>query len=73
MSGAEAPSHILVLTCMPQDFDAETGVCSAPIYGPMPTLLPVLSIADGIQLTAAIASCWAIGFLIKEGRRPAKY
>lgn len=61
--------ELLTIYCKASDLDALTGVCAAPFYGPAPSLLPQMSAADGVQLSIAIISVWAIGFYIKSGRR----
>ena len=55
--------------CKASDFDAATGVCAAPFWGPSQGLLPDLSAADGVAISAAIIGAWAIGFVIKQARR----
>lgn len=65
----EQPATLLVQYCKAADFNATTGQCLAPFYGPPPTVIPRLSVTDGLELTAAIAGCWAIGFVIKRARR----
>lgn len=65
----EQPATLLVQYCKAADFNATTGQCLAPFYGPTPTAIPRLSVADGLQLTTAIGLCWAIGFVIKRARR----
>lgn len=65
MEGGEV---LLVLNCKASDFDAATGVCAAPFYGPAPAILPRLSAADGAILSALIVGAWAIGFTVKQAR-----
>lgn len=65
----EQPAQILVQYCKASDLNAGTGECAAPFYGPPPAVIPRLSAADAYVLTAAIASCWAVGFVIKRARR----
>ena len=59
----------LQLYCKASDFDASTGTCAAPFYGPSQGLLPNLSAADGIAISAGIITCWGIGFIIKSARK----
>lgn len=61
--------QVLTVYCMASDYDASTGTCAAPFYGPAHTFLPTLSAAEGAQLAAVIVGIWAIGFYIKQGRR----
>lgn len=59
---------LLSLYCKPQDYDATQQVCTAPFYGPAPSGLPKLSAVEGLELASLIVGCWAIGFLVKQGR-----
>lgn len=65
MDGAE----LLTVYCKAVDFDALTGQCAAPFFGPTQGWLPNLSAAEGIEISGAILGAWAIGFVIKQGRR----
>ena len=62
---------VLVQYCKASDYNAETNVCAAPFYGVHEGLLPALSAADGVLISASIMSAWAIGFMVKQGRRSA--
>lgn len=62
--------NVLIPYCRAIDFDPHTGVCSAPFYGPPPAGLPPLTAAEGLQLSSVIIGLWAIGFVIKQARRP---
>lgn len=64
-----AEPELLSLYCKAADFDAATGTCSAPFYGPSPSFLPRLSAAEGLEVSVVIVGIWAIGFYIKQGRR----
>lgn len=61
---------LLVPYCKPSDFDAATGICHAIFYGPAPTLLPPMSLQEGMYIASLCVSAWFIGFLIKQARRP---
>ena len=62
---------VLTLHCKASDFDASTGVCAHPFYGPAPVLLPPMSAADGALLASAIAGMWGVGYMIRQARRVA--
>lgn len=69
----EEESAFLVLHCKASDYEASTGQCVAPFWGPAPSLVPELDMADVVIISAQIAGMWAIGFLIKQARKPANY
>ena len=58
-----------VLVCDEANYDAQAGTCSAPYYAPQPSLLPPLTISDGITISIAIIALWAVGFGIRSIRR----
>lgn len=60
---------ILVLHCKATDYNAATGQCAHPFYGPTSMLLPPIDVQEGLLLSAAIASMWGIGFMIRISRR----
>jgi hypothetical protein len=60
---------VYVQGCAEQDFNVSTGTCSHPVWAVQPSLLPPLSIADGLQLAGAIAGLWVIGFIIRTVRK----
>ena len=62
---------VLVLHCKASDFDASTGQCAYPFYGPTPMLLPPIDVQEGFLITAAIAGCWGVGYMIRQARRVA--
>ncbi|WP_342315418.1 hypothetical protein [Lysobacter sp. FW306-1B-D06B] len=62
-------AQLLTLYCKASDFDAATGQCVAPFYGPHSTLLPPMSMADASVIAACIGMLWAIGFKIRAARR----
>ena len=64
-----ADDTVLVLHCKASDYDAQTGVCAAPFFGPSSSFPPPLDVADGLAVSGIIAGCWAIGFMIRQGRR----
>jgi len=43
--------------------------CTSAYFAPQATLLPSLSISDGITISAAVLAVWAVGFGIKALRR----
>lgn len=59
----------LVLTCLPQDFNATTGECAAPFYSYAPSSWPSLSIAEAQQIGMAFAFLLAVAFTFKVVRR----
>lgn len=64
---------VLVQYCKASDFDAATVACSAPFYGPAPSLVPQLDMVDALLISAQIAGMWAIGFVVKQARKPTNY
>ncbi len=50
------------LYCPPEAIDAATQQCSAPQWIEFPALLPPLSVEEGLQISAAVAGCWALGY-----------
>ncbi|WP_422506155.1 hypothetical protein [Stenotrophomonas sp. GZD-301] len=60
---------ILVLHCKASDFDASTGQCAYPFYGPTPMLLPPIDVEEGLLISAAIAGMWGVGYMIRQCRR----
>lgn len=60
---------VLTLYCKQADFDASTGQCVAPFYGPAPMLIPPMSAQDGFEISVVIAGAWAIGYMIRQSRR----
>lgn len=62
---------ILVLHCKASDFDASTGQCAYPFYGPSPMLLPPIDVQEGLLISVAIAGCWGVGYMIRQSRRVA--
>lgn len=68
---AQETEQLLTVYCKASDYDATTGQCAAPFYGPHEGLLPNLSATDGIEISGAIIGAWAIGFMIKQGRKAA--
>lgn len=61
-----------VLRCDEGDFNATTGECAAPYWETDTGALPPLSAADAMQIAAAVAGCWVIGFIAKQLRRVAE-
>lgn len=64
----DAPA-LLSIYCKAADFDAVTGQCAAPFYGPASTGLPPLSMDDAWPIAAGIAMLWGVGFVIRSMRR----
>ncbi|ENB4191195.1 hypothetical protein [Stenotrophomonas maltophilia] len=60
---------VLTLYCKQADFDASTGQCAHPFYGPAPMLLPPIDAADGLAISVAIAGMWGVGYMIRQARR----
>lgn len=60
---------VLVLHCKASDFNASTGQCAFPFYGPAPILLPPIDVAEALLISCAIASMWGLGFMIRQARR----
>ena len=52
--------------CHEADFNASTGTCAAPYYGPVSGAFPTLSIADAQQIAIAIAVLWAAAWGIRR-------
>ncbi|MCF7220397.1 hypothetical protein [Marilutibacter chinensis] len=62
----------LVLHCKASDFDAATGECVSPFYGPASTFPPPMDVGEALLIFAAIGSCWGIGYMIKLSGRAAR-
>lgn len=60
---------VLAQYCKTADFDAVTGTCAAPFWGPYSTVIPPLPIEDAWPIAACIAAIWAVGFVIKRARK----
>jgi len=60
---------VLVQYCKVEDYDASTGVCSAPFFGPVSSFPPPLDAAEGLLISAAIVGCWSVGYMIRQARR----
>jgi hypothetical protein len=62
---------LLILHCKASDFDASTGQCAHPFYGPASSssFPPPLDAGEGLAVSAIIVGAWAIGFMIRQGRR----
>jgi hypothetical protein len=60
---------ILVQYCKSSDYDSATSACVAPFYGPALSFPPPLDVGDALLISAAIAGCWGLGFMIRQGRR----
>lgn len=61
--------QLYVLHCKSSDFNAATGECAAPFYAPVSSFPPPMDAGEGLAISAVIAGCWAIGFMIRQGRR----
>ncbi|RUL66812.1 hypothetical protein EKH79_03100 [Dyella dinghuensis] len=55
----------LYQACDSANVDA-SGVCSAPIWVQVPTLIPCLSLADGAEIAVAILTLWALAWGIRS-------
>ncbi|WP_408953710.1 hypothetical protein [Lysobacter sp. Hz 25] len=71
MQDQPASPQLLVQYCKASDFNAATGECVAPFYGPASSFPPVLDAAEGFAVSVVIIGSWAIGFYIKQARRVA--
>lgn len=62
-----------VATCARVDLDAATGTCAHIVWveqqPPTVGVLPPLTATEGLQISAAVAGCWAIGFLVRVFRK----
>ncbi|MET4727144.1 hypothetical protein ABIE09_000938 [Lysobacter enzymogenes] len=50
--------EILVQYCKAADYNASTGECLAPFYGPKPSFPPVLDAAEGFAISVTIIGSW---------------
>lgn len=57
------------LYCKTADYNAVTGTCSAPFYGPAQGLLPNLSVAEGLAISGGLIFLWGLGFIGKQSRK----
>lgn len=64
-----AEQTVLVLHCKASDYDASTGECVHPFYGPASSFPPPLDVAEGLLISAAIVGCWSVGFMVRQARR----
>ncbi|WDK68838.1 hypothetical protein [Xanthomonas campestris] len=62
---------VFVLHCKEADYDASTGQCAAPFYGPASSFPPPLDVTEGLLISVAIAGMWGVGFMIRQARRAA--
>lgn len=62
---------ILVAYCKASDYDATTGTCVAPFFGPASSFPPPIDVVEGLLLTSVIGGAWGIGFMIRQARRAA--
>lgn len=60
---------VFVQSCKEVDYDAVTGQCAAPFFAPSSSFPPPLDVAEGLLISAAIAGCWGVGFMIRQARR----
>ena len=63
---------VLVLHCKASDYDASTGQCAYPFYGPVSNFPPPMDIGESILICAAIGSLWGLGYMIKLSARAAR-
>ncbi|MBV6791792.1 hypothetical protein KWH10_21675 [Xanthomonas campestris pv. clerodendri] len=60
---------VFVLHCKEADYNASTQQCAAPFYAPASNFPPPMDAGEGLAVSAIIAGSWAIGFMIRQGRR----
>ncbi|PPV05118.1 hypothetical protein XBLMG947_3791 [Xanthomonas bromi] len=60
---------VYVLHCKEADYNASTQQCAAPFYAPVSNFPPPMDAGEGLAVSAIIAGSWAIGFMIRQGRR----
>lgn len=60
---------VYVLHCKEADYNAATQQCAAPFFAPSSSFPPPLDAGEGLAVSAIIVGCWAIGFMIRQGRR----
>lgn len=61
--------QLYVLSCKSSDVDQSTGQCAAPFYAPTSSFPPPMDVGEGLAVSSIIVGCWAIGFMIRQGRR----
>lgn len=60
----------LVATCAEADVDAVSGQCAHVVWVAQQAFgFPPLTAAEGTVISAAIGSCWAIGFMVRVIRK----
>ena len=52
--------------CHEADYNAATGTCAAPYYGPVSGSFPALSLADSEQIALAMTMLWVIAWLYRR-------
>lgn len=62
----------LFVACKAEDYDVQTGTCSAPFYTLPPSFIPYLSASDGLMISAAIVGTWALGVVFRVYARVAE-
>lgn len=71
-----APESLYVVGCAAANMQTD-GTCSVPVWMPYPQpVLPPLDLADGVLVSFAIVSLWALGLkakLIFRAARPGMY
>jgi hypothetical protein len=63
------PSTALYASCAPSDVDVN-GQCAHVVWVQPPVVgFPPLTAAQGVQISGAVAACWAVGFLVRVIRK----
>ena len=50
-------------------YDPNTGTCAQVVFVDMPSILPALTVAQGLQIGGVILTLWASAFALKFVRR----
>lgn len=59
----------LILMCDEANIDPNTNQCTQIVWAQPPSLLPPLSVDDGITIGLSILVCWAIGWGFRAMKR----
>lgn len=51
--------------CLEQHFDPVTGTCAQIVFVDSPTLLPPMSVQEGLQISAAIVAVLGVALCIR--------
>jgi len=55
----------LAQLCNVEDVDTTTGVCAHPYWGAPPSVLPALTLEEGVVVAFAIGACWTLGLIAR--------